>query len=150
MGDHRKIDPADILLVEDNPGDVRLIREAFKAEKINARLHVVTDGEGAFDFLYRWGAYSEAPRPHLVVLDLNLPRIDGLEVLDEIKTDPDLKCIPVVILTSSSAEEDIVKSYESRANAYLTKPINPDEFVSLGRSFKNFWLKSVRLPPSPD
>ena len=141
-------EPADILLVEDNPGDVRLTREAFKQGRINSELHVVTDGQAALDFLYRRGEYEGAPRPDLVLLDLNLPGVDGLEVLEEMKADPDLRRIPVIILTSSEAEEDIVRSYEEAANAYLTKPVTPDEFTDLVRTFEAFWFELVRLPPA--
>lgn len=150
MAEFRECEVADILLVEDNPGDVRLTREAFKEGAIDNDLHVVTDGADALDFLYRRGDYEEAPRPHLVLLDLNLPEVDGLEVLEEIKSDPDLKHLPVVILTSSAAEEDIVRGYELQSNAYLTKPIDPDEFIELVRTFEEFWFKLVKLPPIGD
>ena len=140
----------DILLVEDNPGDVRLTREAFEEGHISNELHVVRDGEKALDFLYQRGEYEDAPRPHLVLLDLNLPRVGGLEVLEDIRADPDLNKIPVIVLTSSDAEEDIVKSYELQSNAYLTKPIDPDDFVALVRTFENFWFELVKLPPKED
>ncbi|SFR32350.1 response regulator [Halogeometricum limi] len=143
----RRGDAADILLVEDNPGDVRLTREAFERGNISNELHVVTDGAEALDFCYRRGAYEDAPRPHLVLLDLNLPKVDGTEVLERLKGDPDLKSIPVVVLTSSEAETDVVESYELHTNAYLTKPIDPDEFVDLVRTFEDFWLTLVKLPP---
>lgn len=141
------IDPVDILLVEDNPGDVRLTREAFKEGRINNDLHVVTDGEAALDFLYQRGEHESAPEPDLVLLDLNLPRIDGLELLERIRDDPDLTRIPVIVLTSSEAEEDVVQSYELHSNAYLTKPVNHREFVDLVRSFEEFWFELVRFPP---
>lgn len=147
MTEQRDVEPVDVLLVEDNPGDVRLTREAFDEAKINNSLHVVHDGEDALDFLYRRNGHEDAPRPSLVLLDLNLPRVNGETVLEEIKTDPDLCRIPVVILTSSNAEEDIVRSYESYSNAYLTKPIDPDEFIGLVQSFEEFWLTMVELPP---
>lgn len=140
-------DPADILLVEDNPGDVRLTEEAFKEGQIANTLHVTTDGVEALDFLYQRGDHADAPCPDIVLLDLNLPRKNGDEVLDEIRDDPDLECLPVVILTSSEAEEDVVQSYELQANAYLTKPVDPTEFTDLVQSFQQFWLSVVRLPP---
>jgi CheY-like chemotaxis protein len=140
-------DPADILLVEDNPGDVRLTREAFEAGNIANMLHVVTDGSEALDFLFRRGDHADAPRPDVVLLDLNLPRKNGDEVLAEINDDPDLTCIPVIVLTSSDAQEDVVRSYELQANAYLTKPVDPGEFVETVQTFEEFWLSIVRLPP---
>lgn len=139
--------PANILLVEDNPGDVRLTEEAFKEGQISNTLHVVTDGVEALEFLRKEGEYADATCPDIVLLDLNLPRMDGDEVLEEIRADPDLKHLPVIILTSSVAEEDVVKSYELKANAYLTKPVDPDKFVETIRSFQEFWLSVVRLPP---
>jgi CheY-like chemotaxis protein len=140
----------DILLVEDNPGDVRLTREAFRELDLDGDLHVVNDGEEALDFLFRRGAHDDAPRPDLVLLDLNLPKVDGLEVLEEIKGDPGLRRIPVVVLTGSKAEEDIVESYDRHSNAYLTKPIDPQEFVDLVKSFESFWLSLVKLPPTSE
>ena len=138
--------PVNILLVEDNPGDVRLTQEALKEGQICNTLHVTTDGVEALDFLHRRGDHADAPRPDIVLLDLNLPRKDGDEVLDEMRDDPNLKCLPVIILTSSEAQEDVVKSYESQANAYLTKPVDPAEFIEAVRSFQSFWLSIVRLP----
>ena len=140
----------DILLVEDNPGDVRLTREAFGELDLDGRLHVVNDGEAALDFVHRRDEHADAPRPDLVLLDLNLPKVDGLEVLEEIKSDPELRRIPVVVLTGSKAEEDIVESYDRHTNAYLTKPIDPEEFVALVQSFESFWLSLVKLPPKPE
>lgn len=140
-------EPAHILLVEDNPGDVRLTREAFAESGINIELHDVPDGESALEFLHQRGRYVDAPRPHLVLLDLNLPRVDGLTVLDRIRSDSDLARLPVVVLTSSAAEDDVVRSYESHTNAYLTKPTDPAEFVDLVRTFESFWLTKVKLPP---
>ena len=137
----------DILLVEDNPGDVRLTKEAFKDGQIYNSLHVVTDGVGALDFLYQRGEYEDAPCPDLILLDLNLPRKNGDEVLEEINDDPDLSRIPVIVLTSSGAQEDVVQSYDLHANAYLTKPVDPSAFVEVVQSFKSFWLSVVRLPP---
>ena len=141
-------EPIDILLVEDNPGDVRLTEEAFKEGRIENTLYVVNDGVEALDFVHQRGDYAEAPRPDMILLDLNLPRKNGDEVLEELKGDDDLKCIPVVILTSSTAEEDIVKSYDLYANAYLTKPVDPDAFIEAVRSFEQFWFTVVRLPPT--
>ena len=140
-------DPADILLVEDNPGDIRLTEEAFKEGQIDNTLHVVTDGVEALDFLYRRGEHTDAPRPDIILLDLNLPRKNGDEVLAEIREDTDISQIPVIVLTSSGAQEDIVTSYELQANAYLTKPIDPAEFIEIVRSFEAFWLSTVRFPP---
>ncbi len=141
---------ADILLVEDNPGDVRLTQEAFEEGGISNTLHVATDGVEALDFLYRRGDHADAPRPDIILLDLNLPRKNGEEVLEEINDDPDLACIPVIVLTSSRAEEDVVQSYELQANAFLTKPVDPDEFIDVVQSFQAFWLSVVRLPPCED
>ena len=140
-------DLADILLVEDSPGDVRLTQEAFKEGRIDTRPHVVTDGAKALDFLYRRGEHADAPRPDLILLDLSLPRKNGDEVLEEINDDPALSQIPVIVLTSSEAEEDVVKSYELHASAYLTKPVDPGEFLEVVQTFKAFWLSVVRLPP---
>ena len=139
-------EPADILLVEDNPGDVRLTKEAFKNGRICNTLHVVTDGVEALDFLHQRGEHADAPQPDIVLLDLNLPRKDGDEVLDEIRNTEHLEQLPVVILTSSEAQEDVTQSYELQANAYLTKPVDPQEFVDVVRSFQQFWLSVVRLP----
>jgi len=142
--------PADILLVEDNPGDVRLTQEALDAGRFHNTLHVVTDGVDALDFLNRRGEYADAPRPDVVLLDLNLPRMDGDEVLAAIRDDEDLRSLPVVVLTSSQADEDVRRSYELQANAYLSKPVDPDEFVDVMRSFQEFWLSVVRLPGNGD
>lgn len=150
MTEHQEGEPVDILLVEDNPGDVRLTEEAFKDGRINNDLHVTTDGQEALDFLFQRADYADAPVPDLVLLDLNLPRIDGKEVLREIRNDPDLQRLPVIILTSSAAQQDVIESYELQTNAYLTKPVSPDEFVALVRSIEEFWLTFVRLPPNPD
>jgi chemotaxis family two-component system response regulator Rcp1 len=137
----------DILLVEDNEGDARLAMEAMKDSKIRNTLHHVLDGEEAMAFLRRRGKYSEAPRPDLVLLDLNLPKKDGRQVLAEIKTDDDLKRIPVVILTVSSADEDIIKSYNLHANCYITKPLDLNQFMKVIKSIEDFWLTIVKLPP---
>lgn len=138
--------PIEILLVEDNPGDVRLTREALEEGKVLNHLHVVEDGEDAVRFLRREGEFDGAVRPDLVLLDLNLPRKSGHEVLEEIKTDTDLRRIPVVVLTSSEAETDIARSYDRYANAYITKPVDLDQFISVVRSVEDFWLEVVRLP----
>ena len=136
----------DILLVEDNEGDARLAKEAMRDSKIRNTLHHVFDGEEALDFLRRKGPYAQSPRPDLILLDLNLPRKDGREVLAEIKSDADLKCIPVVVLTVSSAEEDVLKSYNLHANCYITKPIDLHQFMKVVHSIEDFWLTIVRLP----
>jgi two-component system, chemotaxis family, response regulator Rcp1 len=137
-----------ILLVEDNPGDADLAVEALEHSKIKNELIVVHDGEAAMDFLKHRGAFTDASRPDLILLDLNLPKKDGREVLAEIKEDPCLKRIPVVILTTSSAEEDILRSYNLHANCYITKPINFKQFMKVVRSIEDFWLTIVVLPPN--
>jgi len=137
----------EILLVEDNPGDVRLTREALKEAKVGNNLHVVEDGVAAMQFLRREGEYQDVPRPDLILLDLNLPKKDGREVLEEIKADNSLKLIPVVVLTTSHAEEDIVRSYNLHANCYVTKPVDLDQFMRIVKSIEDFWLTIVRLPP---
>jgi chemotaxis family two-component system response regulator Rcp1 len=136
----------EILLVEDNPGDVRLIQEALRDGKVWNNPHVVTDGEAALDFVYRRPPYAEAPRPDLVLLDLNLPRKDGREVLATIKSDPDLKRIPVVVLTTSVEEEDVLRAYNLAANCYVTKPVEFDQFMKVIRMIEDFWLTIVALP----
>jgi CheY-like chemotaxis protein len=137
----------EVLLVEDSPGDVRLTQEAFRETNPSVRLHVATDGVDALAFLKREGLHSNAPRPDLILLDLNLPRMDGREVLAHIKKQEDgLKTIPTVILTTSAAEADIVKSYQLHANCYLTKPVQLDEFEDLVKSINQFWLTAVKLP----
>jgi two-component system, chemotaxis family, response regulator Rcp1 len=138
--------PIEILLVEDNPGDVRLTREALKDAKVRNNLHVVDDGVKALAFLRRAPGYESAVRPDLILLDLNLPRMSGREVLQEIKSDPRLLQIPVVILTSSAAEQDIAKAYELHANCFITKPVDLDQFISVVRSLEDFWLTIVKLP----
>lgn len=137
----------EILLVEDNPGDVRLTREALKDAKVSNMLHVVEDGVAALDFLYRRGAYSAVPRPDLILLDLNLPRKNGREVLAEVKQDPRFRAIPVVILTTSQAEEDIVRAYDLHANCYISKPVDFAQFSKIVRTIDEFWLSVVSLPP---
>jgi len=137
----------DILLVEDNPGDVRLMLEALKESKIRNNIFVVEDGVEAMDFLLRKGKYVNSPRPDLVLLDLNLPRKSGREVLAEIKSDASLKRIPVVVVTVSRHEEDILKAYELHANCYITKPIDFSQFIKITKSIEEFWLEIVKLPP---
>jgi CheY-like chemotaxis protein len=136
----------DVLLVEDDEGDVLMTREAFEHYKIRNTLHVVTDGEQALQFVRRTGDYTDAPRPGLIMLDLNLPRRDGLEVLAELKGDPDLRLIPVVILTTSQAEEDIIRSYSLHANAYVTKPVDFEQFIDAIRQIDSFFITVVKLP----
>jgi two-component system, chemotaxis family, response regulator Rcp1 len=138
--------PIEILLVEDNPGDIRLTLEAFKEGKCNNRIQVARDGEEAMQYLRKQGRHAESPRPDLILLDLNLPKRDGRSILQEIKTDPDLMRIPVVILTTSKAEEDILKTYNLHANCYITKPVEIEEFIVITRSIENFWLSIVSLP----
>jgi len=137
----------EVLLVEDSPGDVRLTREAFKSAKVHLNLHVASDGTEAMAFLTREGEHANAPRPDLILLDLNLPKKDGREVLKEIKESPALMSIPVVILTTSSSEADILRSYRLHANCYITKPVNLDGFLEIVKSIDNFWLTVVKLPP---
>jgi CheY-like chemotaxis protein len=139
-------DEIQILLVEDNPGDVRLTKEALRGAKVANELHVVGDGEEAIDFLRQRGRHGGAPRPDIVLLDLNLPRIDGVEVLADIKSDADLAKIPIIVLTSSSAEVDIQRAYELHANCFISKPVDFTEFIGAVRSLEGFWLKIVRLP----
>ncbi|GAA2277818.1 two-component system response regulator [Streptomyces ruber] len=138
--------PIDVLLVEDDPGDELMTREAFEDNKIGNTLHVVRDGEEALDFLYRRGRHGEAPRPDLILLDLNLPKYDGRQVLERIKSDADLSDIPVVVLTTSAAEEDILRSYKLHANAYVTKPVDLDQFIAAVRQIDDFFVQVVRLP----
>ncbi len=137
----------EVLLVEDSPGDVRLTKEAFREANVSIHLHVATDGVEAMSFLKREGVHSKAPRPDFILLDLNLPRMDGREVLAHIKDDESLKTIPTVILTTSEAEVDIVKSYRLRANCYLSKPVQLMEFEHLVKSINSFWLTEAKLPP---
>jgi len=144
MADHLGV--IDILLVEDNPADVRLIREVLGDTKIVNRLHDVCDGDLAIEFLKQRGAYSDSPAIDLVLLDLNLPKKDGRQVLREIKGDPDLQAVPVVVLTTSADEFDIVESYEAHANAYIIKPVKLEQFIHVVQSIEDFWLAIVRLP----
>ena len=137
----------EILLVEDSPGDVRLTREALRDAKVQNNLHVALDGIEAMKFLGRDGAHADAPRPDLILLDLNLPRMSGREVLEQIKQNASLKSIPVVILTTSAAEEDIIRSYQLHANCYITKPVDIDDFLNAIRTIEAFWVSVVTLPP---
>ena len=141
---------ANLLLVEDNPGDARLVKEGLRDGPLSNTLHHVTDGAEALDFLYQRAGYENVPRPDLVLLDWNLPRTSGEEVLEEVKTDPSLATIPIIVLTSSKAQEDIITSYENQANAYITKPVDPDDFFETVRSFEKFWGRTVRFPPETD
>lgn len=138
----------EILLVEDNPGDVRLTQEILKEGKLLNHLSVVNDGVQAIEFLQKQGDFANSPRPDLILLDLNLPRKDGWEVLTEIKSSPDLKRIPVVILTTSQAEEDVLSAYDAYANCYIPKPIDLEQFIKVVRSIEEFWLNMVKLPPT--
>jgi len=140
-------EPVEILLAEDNPGDVKLTRKALEKGRLANNLHVVNDGIETMQFLRGEGEYEGRPRPDLVLLDLNMPRKDGREVLEDIKGSPDLKRIPVVVLTSSEAEEDVLRSYELHANAYLTKPVDFSGFIDVVGKLEEFWLQVVKLPP---
>ncbi|MET8654337.1 response regulator [Nocardia aurea] len=139
--------PIDILLVEDDPGDELMTREAFEDNKIGNTLHVVRDGQQALDFLFREGEYADAPRPDLILLDLNLPKYDGRQILEKIRADDELTAIPVVILTTSAAEEGILRSYQLHADAYVTKPVDLEQFVAAIRQIDDFFVHVVRLPP---
>lgn len=138
----------DILLVEDDPGDELITREAFQDNKIKNTLHVARDGQEGLDFLYRRGPYRDAPTPDLILLDLNLPKYDGRQLLEKIKSDTRLCHIPVVVLTTSSSEEDILRSYKLHANAYVTKPVDLDQFMKAVREIDEFFVQVVRLPQS--
>jgi CheY-like chemotaxis protein len=149
MADRERVaPPVEILLVEDNPGDVRLTREALKEGKVYSNLHWAKDGVEALEFLKREGKHAKAPRPDIILLDLNLPKKDGREVLAVIKRDNVLKHIPVVVLTTSEAEEDVLKSYELHANCYVTKPVDLEKFIHVVQSIDRFWLTVVTLPPA--
>jgi two-component system, chemotaxis family, response regulator Rcp1 len=139
--------PIEILLVEDNPGDARLTREALRDAKVRNNLHVVPDGVEALAFLQRQGKHAAVPKPDLILLDLNLPKKDGREVLEEIKQNDDFRHIPVVILTTSQAEKDIIETYRLRANAFVTKPVDLEQFLKVVRSIEHFWLEIVKLAP---
>lgn len=147
--DDSKAHMIDILVVEDNSGDARLIREVLHDSKVFNTLFRVKDGVEAMDFLNKRGSYKNAPKPDLIILDLNLPKKDGREVLAEIKQDPDLKHIPIIIMTISQAEEDILKSYNLHANCFITKPIDFNQFIKVVKSIEDFWFSIVKLPPKP-
>jgi len=147
MSEHRDGRPIEILVVEDNPGDVRLMIEALKDSKLRNRMSVAEDGVAALAFLRREGRYVGAPRPDVILLDLNLPKKTGHEVLAEIKSDPNLRRIPVVIVTSSNAEQDILQAYDQHANCYVTKPVDLTQFMKIVRSIQAFWFSIVKLPP---
>ena len=149
MGIETILETAEVLLVEDNPGDVRLTMEALKENRIYNNINVVMDGVEALAFLRREGKYAGAARPDIILLDLNLPRKDGREVLAEIKSDDDLKCIPVIVLTTSQAEEDILKAYGLNANCYITKPVDLNQFMKVVKCVEDFWLSMVKLPSEP-
>ncbi len=141
--------PVEILLIEDNPVDIRMTQEAFKDYRVANNLHAVTDGMAGMDFIYQRGEYKDAPRPDLILLDLNLPKKNGREILNEVKADPKLRAIPIVILTTSELDEDMMGSYCHNANAFITKPIEFDDFVTMMRTVGDFWLTFVRLPIEP-
>ena len=141
------VQPIEVLLVEDNPADVRLTMEALKEEKVYSNLHVVNDGVEAMSYLRREGKYTQSPRPDLILLDLNLPKKDGREVLKEIKSDEGLKAIPVVVLTVSKSEEDIMRSYNLHANCYISKPVDLKQFMKIAKTVQEFWFTIVKLPP---
>jgi chemotaxis family two-component system response regulator Rcp1 len=141
--------PVEILLVEDNPGDAELTAEALLHGKVYNQMHVVEDGEAALAFLRRQDPYADVPRPDVILLDLNLPRKDGREVLADIKADEGLKQIPVIILTTSEAEEDILRAYNLAVNCYITKPVDLDQFIKVVKAIEDFWFTVVKLPPSP-
>ena len=145
-----KLRPVEILLIEDNPGDVRLTKEALKEGKLINNLHVVGDGVEALAYLKKIGNFKNEPTPDLILLDLNLPKKDGRELLAEIKEDKHFKHIPVVVLTTSKAEADIIKSYESHANCYITKPVDMNQFIKIVQSIEFFWFSIVKLPPNED
>jgi len=141
--------PVEILLVEDNPGDAELTAEALRQGKVYNQMHVVEDGEAALDFLRHQEQYADVPRPDVILLDLNLPRKDGREVLAEIKADEGLRQIPVIILTTSEAEEDILRAYDLAVNCYITKPVDLDQFIKVVQAIEDFWFTVVKLPPAP-
>ncbi len=150
IAQNKSMETIDILLVEDNPGDIDLTREALEEAKVLNRLHVVEDGEQALDFVFRRGQFTDAPRPDLILLDLNLPKRDGREVLEAIRSDANMTDIPIVILTSSQAEEDIVRAYRLHANCYITKPVNFVQFLKIIHAIEDFWLTIVKLPRGGD
>jgi CheY-like chemotaxis protein len=140
------LEQIEVLLVEDDPGDELMTREAFEDNKIRNRLHVARDGEEALDFLYQRGPHADAPAADLILLDLNLPKYDGRQILEKIKSDPELSHVPVVILTTSSSEEDILRSYKLHANAYVTKPVDVEQFIAAVRQIDEFFVSVVKLP----
>jgi len=146
MNTEDKGEPFDILLVEDNPGDAKLALEALKVGRLRYEAHVVEDGKQAISFLRREGEYADAPRPDIILLDFNLPKKDGQQVLAEIKEDENLKCIPVVVFTVSKADEEILRAYDLRANCYITKPADIEQLFKIVRSIEDFWLTIVKLP----
>lgn len=146
MKDQMVPGPVDILLVEDNPGDVRLTREAFEKCEIECTFYVVTDGVAAVDFVFQRGEYEDVPRPDLILLDLNLPRKDGHDVLEELHGDPSYRSIPIIVLSGSEATQDVQRSYDLCVNGYLTKPIDGDEFIEMLESFQEFWFSFVKVP----
>lgn len=150
MNDRFLGDPAKILLVEDNPGAVRLIEETFREGKIANSLHVATDGTEALDFVFQRGEFTDAPRPDIILLDLDLPDINGDEVLDELKSDPDLQHVPVVVLTGSRAQTNVAKSHGIDADAFITKPVEPEEFIELVQSFDHLWLTVDAVPDAEE
>ncbi|OLZ39539.1 response regulator [Natrinema saccharevitans] len=139
-------DAVTVLLVEPNPGDARLFAESFDDANIASDIHTATDGESALEFVHQRGDHAESPRPDMILLDFQLPDVDGADVLSELKSEPALRSIPVFVMTSSASEEDIARSYDLHANAYVQKPVDPEECIELGRSFEDFWLTFVRLP----
>jgi two-component system, chemotaxis family, response regulator Rcp1 len=148
MTNNKSLQPIEILMADDNKGDVRLTLEALKGAKVKNNVHVVENGIEAMAFLRKEGKYANVPRPDIILLDLNMPKKDGREVLQEIKSDPDLKCIPVVILTVSQAEEDILKTYNLHANCFISKPVDLDQFIKIVKSLEDFWFTIVKLPPN--
>jgi two-component system, chemotaxis family, response regulator Rcp1 len=149
MAPGTKVEPVEILLVEDNPVDVMIVKEAFKGGRVRNNLHVSEDGQEAMDFLHKRGKFSSAPSPEIILLDLNLPRKDGREVLAEVKVDPSLKHIPVIILTTSQEPEDVWRSYELQANCFITKPVDMEQFTKALDCLGEFWFTLVRLPTPP-
>ena len=144
------MDDINILLVEDNEGDIRLIKRAFETRDLPGTVHTVQRGDQALDWLYRRGEFAKHPRPDLVLLDLNLPATSGQEILDEVKSEPRLRRIPIIVLTSSQSDADLTKAYDRGANSYLLKPVDPEEFADLIQTFTKFWISAAALPPRSD
>lgn len=138
--------PVEVLIVEDNEGDVRLIKEAFTGSVVDSKFSVVSDGEEALDYLYKRGKFEASSRPDLILLDLNLPRVNGFDVLSDVKSNPGLQQIPVVIFSSSTSDNDVLRSYDLKANSYISKPSDFDEFLSVVKTIEEFWFRTVRLP----